>query len=313
MKPWRSFEQQLDILSKRGMTIDDKDTALKYLRRIGYYRLSGYWYSFRQFKDDQSQQRIDQFVSGTHFKHIVDLYIFDKKLRLMALDALERIEVAVRVDIAYTLGQRSPLAHEQADLLHGNFAKRVLKKGPNAGQTQHQLWLGKHRQLLQRAKREPFIAHHNKYYSGNIPIWVAIETWDFGCMSKLFAGMQHADKTVIAQRYGLTDAIQLEQWLRGLNFIRNVSAHHSRLWNTNILEQAAPVTLDVHWSQLLPYKPFFYFCIMQKMLRTICPQSTWGQRFKELLENFPNVPNGTIQLKDFGLSVDLDSWILWQK
>ena len=220
-------------------------------------------------------------VDNTHFKHIVQLYVFDKKLRLLALDALERIEMAVRVDIAHILGKKDPQAHEQADKLDGNFAKKiikkVIKKGRNKGETEHQIWLDKHSQLLHRARKEPFILHHNHAYQGIIPIWVAIEVWDFGCMSRLYAGMAYSDKTAIAQKYRVT-AKQLEQWLRSLNFIRNVSAHHSRLWNANILEQSAPIKLDEKWTVLVNHRPFFYFCIMQHMLKVICPNSSWGKR-----------------------------------
>lgn len=310
-KSWLSFEQQLASLKRKGMQVDNDLAAISYLKRVGYYRLSGYWYPFRQFNKNNSNQRLGFFVDNTNFQNIVKLYIFDKKLRLLAIDALERIEMAVRVDIAHVLGKRDPQAHEQADKLDGNFAKKLIKKGKNSGKTEHQLWLHKHSQLLHRARKEPFIAHHNQNYHGIVPIWVAIEVWDFGCMSRLYAGMTFSDKTIIAKKYGV-NAKQFEQWLRSLNFIRNTSAHHSRLWNANILEQSAPITFDNEWSQLSNYKPFFYFCIMQHMLKVICPDSNWKQRFKNLLSEFPIVPDGTVKLIDFGLTINLEDWELWQ-
>ncbi len=317
-KSWLSFEQQLISLKSKGMLIDNDVAALSYLERVGYYRLSGYWYPFRQFDDDIlndkiTNKRLGVFVDNTHFRDIVALYVFDKKIRLLALDALERIEMAVRVDIAHILGKKDPQAHEQVDKLDGNFAKKAIKYGKNKGKTEHQLWLAKHSQLLHRARKEPFIAHHNYSYHGIVPIWVAIEVWDFGCMSRLYAGMTYLDKTAIAQKYGVS-AKQLEQWLRSLNFIRNVSAHHSRLWNANILEQSAPIpsTFDEKWSQVINYRPFFYFCIMQHMLNVICPNSSWNRRFKCLLKEFPQVLNNSVELVDFGLTMDIEDWVLWQ-
>lgn len=310
-KKWLSFEQQLVSLKSKGMQVDNDSLATSYLERVGYYRLSGYWYPFRQFDSKTINQRLGVFVDNTHFQHIVNLYIFDKKLRLLAIDALERIEMAVRVDIAHVLGKRDPQAHEQADKLDGNFVKKLIKKGRNSGRTEHQVWLDKHIQLLHRAKKEPFIAHHNQNYHGIVPIWVAIEVWDFGCMSRLYAGMTFLDKMIIAKKYGIS-AKQFEQWLRSLNFIRNTSAHHSRLWNANILEQSAPISFDSKWSQLVNHKPFFYFCIMQHMLKIICPRSCWNQRFKSLLNEFPTVPNDTVKLADFGLTVNIEDWDLWQ-
>jgi len=67
-------------------------------------------------------------------------------------------------------------------------------------------------------------------------------------MSKLYAGMKEADKWVIAQKYGAANGKAFEGWLRSFNFIRNVSAHHSRLWNINVLERAALLQDDSHWQ-----------------------------------------------------------------
>lgn len=138
LKPWMSFVDQLTQLEQRGMAVEDRAAALDYLERIGYYRLSGYWYPMRAIDMTatlaQGQAvRTNAFVDGTRFEDAVRLYVFDKKLRLLALDALERIELAVRVDVAHLLGQRDPKAHESPACLHGNFAKKVITKGPDTG------------------------------------------------------------------------------------------------------------------------------------------------------------------------------------
>lgn len=144
LKPWRSLDEQLQILSDRGMQIDDWETARNYLEKLGYYRLSGYWYPLRSINSKASKEkgyavRDDNFIDDSHFKDVIDLYIFDKKLRLMALDALERIEMAIRVDVAHTLGERDPLAHENPNCLHGNFSRKKIKNGTNQGITAHQI------------------------------------------------------------------------------------------------------------------------------------------------------------------------------
>ena len=133
LKPWRSFQEQLETLKARGLLVDNDSAALDYLRRIGYYRLSGYWYPLRMIDPIASAAqrkpvRRDEFVPGSRFEDVVRLYVFDKKLRLLALDALERIEMAVRVDVAHLLGKRDPLAHLRADCLHGNFAKKKCSR-----------------------------------------------------------------------------------------------------------------------------------------------------------------------------------------
>jgi abortive infection bacteriophage resistance protein len=311
LKPWMAFDDQLKQLQMRGLQVENEVAARSYLKRLGYYRLSGYWYPLRAIdlvasKAQGRAVRADTFVAGSRFEDVVRLYVFDKKLRLLALDALERIETAVRVDIAHLLGERDPRAHENPDCLHGNFAKKVIAKGPDQGKTEHQLWLDKYASMLQRSRKEPFVAHHLQQY-GALPIWAAIETWDFGLLSKLFAGMQHADQQTIAALYGAPDGLAFAQWLRSLNFIRNVSAHHSRLWNINVLE-LSPV--PAYWtSELNHSRPFFYFCLMQHLLREICPHSHWAQRFAHLLHNqFP----AAFSLREFGAVPGWEAWPLWQ-
>lgn len=303
LKPWLALPEQLALLQERGLTVGNRDAALDYLERLGYYRLSGYWYPLRAVDLEASLAqghvvRSDTFVAGSRFDHVVRLYVFDKKLRLLALDALERIEMAVRVDVAHLLGQRDPLAHENPACLHGNFAKKRIHHGTGAGKTEHQVWLEKYRTLVQRARKQTFVQHHLRHY-GTLPIWAAVEVWDFGLLSKLFAGMQFADQAQIAATYGAPSGQAFAQWLRSLNFIRNVAAHHSRLWNINVVERSA---VPPGWpAELDNARPFFYFGLMLHLLGVICPRSGWGQRLADLLTtDFPAARNPGLSLADFG-------------
>lgn len=313
-KKWKNYEQQLEILRERGLKINDEKRALNYLERLGYYRLSGYWYPFRLLNTECSNEqkqaiRSDFFRPQSTFENIVDLYIFDKQLRLLAIDALERIEMALRTDIAYLLGERDPFAHERADCLHSNFSVRLISKGKEQGKTLHEIWLNKYRDLLRRSSKQSLVAHHQRYYDGHLPIWVAIEIWDLGLLSHLFSGLKFADKQKIAEKYK-TDGETLAKWLKSLNFIRNVAAHHSRLWNNNILE-LSPATNE--WKLCKNYRPFMYFCIMQHLLNVICPNSTWGKRLTKLLEHFPEPENQAVALNDFGIVDEWQKWDIWQK
>lgn len=290
-KPWKNYSAQLDHLKARGLWVKDEQRALRYLERLGYYRLSGYWYPLRKIDPVQSAAqnkavRSSEFCEGSRFEQIVDLYVFDKKLRLLALDALERIEMALRVDIAHLLGKKHPVAHTLPRYFHGHFAKQTQTKGPHKGRTEHDVWMEKYQSLLKRAKHDPAIIHNVTKY-GQPPIWVAIEVWDFGTLSKLYAGMLHADQDSIAAKYGASDGRELAKWLRSFNFIRNVAAHHSRLWNINILERSDIPQGLPQWQYLSNQRPFLYFCLMAKMLKVICPNSHWSERLIGALANFP--------------------------
>lgn len=300
IKEWTSFSQQLELLKNRGLIIEDEQKALGYLKTIGYYRFSGYLYSFRQVDAQNSSHKLDCFIEGSHFEDVKNLYMFDKKLRQLALDALERIEVALRVNISYTLGRYSPTAYLDSQYFADNF--------------NHEKWVIRHQSAIdnEQRKKNTFVNHHTRYYSA-LPIWVACETWDFGTMSTLFKGMKDSDKDHIAKIYHLQSGSHLQSHLHAFNFIRNVSAHHSRLWNKAIVFKASLKGLsDREWQDLSVKKVFVYFCLMKRMLDVICPNSKWGERFLALLDEFPQVGNNAVYLKQMGVDIDPKSWQLWQ-
>lgn len=297
-KIWKSYNEQLEILISRGLQIGDARKALGYLRTIGYYRLSGYLYSFRQLDPNNSESRLDDFIANSRFEDVKNLYMFDKKLRQLALDALERVEVALRVNITYTLGQYAPLAHRLPQYFDTSF--------------KHSEWITRYDGLIEREKGNNFVQHHLTHYQ-DLPIWAACELWDFGTMSMLYKGMNTKDKDRIAKTYRLQDGKHLQTHLHAFNLIRNVSAHHSRLWNRDITFKASLKGLhDTEWRQLRTNRVFFYFCLMKRMLDVICPNSCWGSRFLSILEEFPQVENQAVTLEQMGMTIRPEEWRLWQ-
>lgn len=318
-KVWKSYEDQLDVLISRGMIVENTARALGYLERIGYYRLSGYWFPFRkptgpacrltkQFKKPsritEEIMRYDDFLPGATFQNAVDLYVFDKKLRLTALDALERIEVALRVDVSHTLGKEDRFAYLRPELFHKSFSVEL----GDDGVSKHHRWLGKHAGLITRSK-EDFIAHNRSQYGLPVPIWVSCEVWDFGSMSTLFAGMREEDQDKIAAKYGISNGRTFASWLRSLNYLRNVCAHHSRLWNRNIVdrpklppENEADFVTAFKGKDRLIARPFLLFCITQHLMKKINPTSTWQARTRNLLEvEFPDLTHVGLDLASFGI------------
>lgn len=319
VKPWLSYGDQLDKLTARGLAVTDRAKALEYLERIGYYRLSGYWFPFRERSGPlvlldgpdgrpRNPKRIetvalDDFKPGATFERAVQLYVFDKQLRLLAMDALERIEIALRVDISHTLGRLDPFAYLRPDLLHDSFSRRL---DPKTGLTGHHTWLDKQAQLIVRSKEE-FVRHNKTKYGLPLAIWVACEVWDFGAMSKLYDGMRVQEQDTIAGKYGVRDGRIFASWLRSLNYLRNVCAHHSRLWNRNIVDQpklppatelpwVAPFEHDVHAHA----RCFLLLRIARHVLRRVNPSSTWPSRLREHLRGFPDLDHLELALGDLG-------------
>lgn len=305
-KDWKSYQEQIIILQSRGMVIDNMAEAEHCLSRIGYYRLSGYSYPFRQY-DESNKKALDNFKDGTKFSDVVNLYNFDRKLRLLALDAIERIELAVQVEVAYLLGKRSVFAHLDASQFHGNFSRKKDKDTTSG----YEKWLADYAYLVARAKRKTFVEHNLKKYD-ELPIWVAIEIFDFGHLSKLYAGMKVADKIKIEQQFGLTNGNEFEKWLRGFNFIRNTAAHHGRLWNCNVLERASLPLNKIQLRSLNNARPFLYFCLMQSVLKVVCPTSKWKDEFIALIDSFPQPENGAVSIEDMGVVDGWKNWTIWK-
>ena len=231
------------------------------------------------------------------------------------MDALERIEVAVRVDIAHLLGERDTFAYGNPSELDTRFGT----VGRGATESRHDIWLTKYGNELKRSKEE-FVKHYKKIHGLPLPIWVAIEIWDFGLLSTLYAGMKYKDQQAIASKYGIGNPMVFGSWLRSLNYLRNICAHHSRLWNRNVVDQPKlPVAGEVpeldcfRGKEDLIARPFLLFCIMRYLLDRICPNSGWHERFNLLIDDFPPVRVGGISANDMELVEGWRDWSMWKR
>ncbi|MDX2972393.1 Abi family protein [Kribbella solani] len=287
-KPHLTFTDQVQLLKSRGLVIADEAEAAHLLSTIGYYRLSGYWYSYR--RQLGRAPRDDHFVEGTTFRQVVRLYDTDRQLKLQVLRAIERVEIALRVLVAFTLGKRGAYAHLDARNLDGRFTRSDHGQ-PSA----YERWLRKVRTAQTRSS-EDFVLHFQHKYDGKLPVWVLTEILDFGSMSHLFQGLQFADRNEIAHRLGVLDqraagnGAALANWLRVLNYVRNVCAHHSRLWNRNLANQLAPSHLlsipdlqHLTGRDVLHSRVYSMLCIVAFLLSRIGQESRWAEQIRKLV------------------------------
>lgn len=227
------------------------------------------------------------------------------------LDALERIEVALRVDIAYLLGERDTFAYKDKHHFHPTFANKKRR-----GVAAFDLWHEKYTGLVARSK-EDFVSHYRRKHGDDLPIWVAVETWDFGAVSQLFAMMKVPDRQKIARKYGVSDFKVFASWLRSLNYLRNLAAHHSRLWNRNIIDQPSlPKEAGViDWcdgfigKNDLIARPFLLLAITRHLVKVICPNTQWHLRVQEHMDSFPELQSSKPRsTDDMGVTEDWQSW-----
>ncbi|WP_413875705.1 Abi family protein [Albidovulum sp.] len=303
------------------MTFADVEKSKRCLSRVGYYRLSAYWYPFRRSvalpnlgQHKPPRHIYDEFVAGTDFDEVFSFYVFDKELRLLVIDALERIEIGLRAQIANLLGARDIHAHRNANELHGDF---VTKPSPrNGNKTRHQDWLDAQDGKFSKSK-EDFAEHFRRKYQGHHPpIWVATEVWDWGMLSHFVDGMRHADKDAIAVLYGNLTGRELVTWVRSLNDVRNICAHHSRLWNRGLKVQPkfpnigdVPLLDHIQGQTLSQTRVYAALVIMRIMMTALHPATKWHHRIKELVGRAPT--NSIIGIETAGFPHDWSRQGMW--
>jgi abortive infection bacteriophage resistance protein len=235
----------------------------------------------------------------------------------MVLAAIERVEVALRVKIGFTLGRRGAYAHLNGAALDGQFTQTRSGR-PSI----HREWLDK-MLTAQNRSSEDFVVHFKNKYDGKLPVWVLTEIMDFGSMTYLYGGLKAVDRDEIARSLGVLtnhgsgNGPALVNWLRVLNYVRNVSAHHSRLWNRNLVNQIAPR----HLSGIPPlahltvrggdshFRIYSTLCILAFLLSGFGDQSRWAASVRDLLTT--EIPHCGRKLQELGIPANWTDSPLW--
>jgi abortive infection bacteriophage resistance protein len=275
-KPFKTFEEQAEILLSRGLEAD-KATLISRLETVNYYRISGYLYPFRT-PDDQFKPNTSLDLIWTH-------YTFDRKFRLVVLDAIERLEVAVRTQLAYL--------HSEA---FGPFGYFEATKLPNLSTQDHNRWFSEIKNDFSLSK-ERFARHFREKYGDSHdipPIWVAVEQMTLGKTVTFYRGCPSEIQKEIAEHFGVPDVLFLS-WLKTLNEVRNVCAHHGRLWNRALGNNPQLPNKNKHpdWhkpNKVVQDKMFVVMVILRFCLRIAAPTSRWHKRVEMLLDEYPMMP-----------------------
>ncbi|MFA5800678.1 MAG: Abi family protein [Candidatus Peribacteraceae bacterium] len=262
-KPSLTYEQQADLVLSRGLATD-RQILIERLRAVGYYRLSAYWHPFKRPDDT--------FAPGTTLDTVWQRYTFDRQLRLMVMDAIERVEVAIRSALITNLTLR-----------FGPFAHLDPRAFPGINPDEHRRLLDDLRDGAQRSS-EVFVEHFKRTYDDfpDLPLWAAAEIMTFGNMFTLFRISGKHTQKALAQPYGVTGKV-LFSWLLTLNYVRNLCAHHARLWNRELaLKPLIPdAKHDPRWYGERPVgnnRIFAVLTIHHFLLLRIAPQSGWRDR-----------------------------------
>lgn len=294
-KPWKSYAEQVCLLRSRGLIVGDTRAAVQFLSHVNYYRLSGYCLAFEQDRH--------QFLPGVTFEQIRNAYEFDRVLRDLITEALEVVEVDFRTVVAYHFGRAyGAFGHTLAGSFFRNFDQVV--------------WLDKVHDETERSS-ELFVEHFRTTYREypDLPIWAVAEILSFGGLSKMYSGMISKDQKAIACRYRIQPG-DLESWLHHLVYVRNLCAHHSRVWD-RIWSIKPRLPSAALWHP--PYTPcndrLFSTLLMLNQLMGRCSSvadfaDEWRARIVRHLGNSPAAPDS---LKKMGLTAQWHAHPFWHQ
>jgi abortive infection bacteriophage resistance protein len=266
------------------------------LRYIGYYRLTGYCLPFQNgLKGDHT------FNDKTYFDNVLTLYIFDRELRLLILDAIERIEVAFRAAISNTMSITYG-SHWYLDKI--NFGNRYGNKGRKP--YNHSILLAE----INKADSISIRHYRNTYSNPKYPpSWMAIESLSFGTCSMMFAHLRKKQIRLVSNELDIKPTL-LVSWIQGLVRLRNLCAHHSRVWNrkfSHSLSAYGDIPEELK-DNLEPNNKFYaYTSVIMYFLKRISPDTKWAEKLVVLLNEHDKV-----RISDMAFPANWKERILWK-
>ena len=308
VKQAAALSEHIALLRSRGMEVES-ELAHQWLRYVSYYRLSAYWYPARRL--GRCGNREDEFNPGTRFSDVVALYEADRKLRALVHDGMERIEIAMRTRVGEVLIDGDPLAYVDPRRFRPTF--------------DHQRWMRTITRRVDRAGRNnEAIRHYQAKYDSQYPFWVLAEVLDFADISRLYEGLPVADQRRVAEELGivvdLTDLSKNQQrkvklqsplvrWMEQLTIVRNICAHHARLWNKSFAPAPTAALRTQSGFTGLPEgqseQVFGVLTVMGHLIRVASPGTAWPRKLANLIsESF--LPNPLVAPSALGLP---ESWV----
>ncbi len=278
MKSYTTIDEQIALYRERGLIVDDEEKARLFLTDVNYYRLSGYTSVLRD-------PETEKFPSGSRFEDLLQCYDFDMELRLLLTYVLQYVEISLRAYISNTHAEKygstgyiDPVSFERADK-HLAFINKFKKE------KEHHGW------------KEEFVKHHIKKYDGRFPIWAAVELLSFSELVTLYQNLKDDMKTKICtEHYGTKDIKIIEDRLRNISDLRNICAHHGRLY---CREMTYDMKLTHEEKEVVgrlgagiiaaPRTLFVYMIILKKIVKTDFYWGKFVQGFDALPKKYPFV------------------------
>lgn len=288
-----------DLISKlrgRGLIIDDEKIAENALCFIGYYRLRGYFYPFYRMTNERVPQLREpkQFKASTTLEQVIELYEFDRRLRLIILEQIQKVEVALRTCLSEHMSARygahwfMNLAIMRPDYNHQDFFKQIA------------------------GAKEVFLQHYRERYSTPVypPSWMITEVMTFGVWSIMYSDIPVSDQRDIARMFRLNSNEVLGSWFHTLSHLRNLCAHHNRVWNRHFMV-FTPKHTNGYEHHFSGRKHTLYSRLA--ILKYLSDQVSWSDGLKEQLESLMAQPPAYVTWEKMGFPGNWRDDPLWTR
>ena len=277
-----------------GLVFSDEAKAVRYLESIWYYRLSAYMYPFLKVPNETHQYK-----DGTTFQQVLNLYRFDKKLRIFLLNEIEKVEIAFRRAIMNIPVQMTGDINWQTNLvLFAN--QRTFQETMNTIDREY------------TKSTEEFIKHFkNSNCDPYPPSWIFGELLTMGNVNMVYRNLK-ADKIRkrISHYFGL-QPIVLESWIASLTLLRKACCHYSRVWNkVSSIMPVSPRRIAHSWISMPTnhQRVYLTISIIKYFLDIISPNNDMLGKMHTLFSNYPE-----IELAALGFPNGWESEPLWTK
>jgi abortive infection bacteriophage resistance protein len=301
----RSIDEHIKHLQNKGMSFSDMRAAVDLFSRVSYSRLKYYW------RDLVEEDADGCFQEGTSFQTVIDRYTFDHKFRVILFDAIETIEVALRAKIINHMSQAA-----------GN-GLWYLDPALFEDEQRHLDFVLELKYEFERSA-EPFaknyVAEHSDWNSktkagDNPDAWLIIEVATFGTLSKMYKNLkgQLPQRSAIANGFGLYSAKDFSNWIEVISLMRNIVAHHSRLWNRSLGKKPLdPKGKRFPWlnsslSEAQKKKPYAVACAIAYLCKAVNSEHKFSVAIKQLRKEYPN-----IALSKYGFPIRWEAEPVWK-
>lgn len=241
-RPFKSIDDQLDILEKRGMVIENREHSYKVLLRNNYYRvINGYKSPFLKRNADNSLKKPEEYKDKTRFSELFSLYKLDRELRNALLEFILIFESNLNSILVHKFSELNPDSYSYLNLLNysddADDLSNVLKNMSNLSNK------------IERNRNTPNVNAVKHYLKNHdcVPLWVLVNYMTIGETQYLFSSLKQNLKSDIAKEFSIAykeavnskekiDIEELKMILKAVTFFRNVCAHEEVLFNYKLVK-----------------------------------------------------------------------------